>query len=274
MPRPKKKAEVKVEPTTFKEKPKKERTFRTDPNIPSGVYKITNIINSRVYVGTSDDINGRWKTHFRQLESNTHINTEFQNEWNEYGQKNFKHEILEIIYDPFLFPEKEKYYIDQYKDNGINAYNKSDPTNEYLKGRQEKIVVYKGGNQGINSKEFKLKKEYIIDWIIENFKDILDKLCLKVEEDKYFDKGKFDRWLLNNIKDEDIKRDIRLEGLINKIYNKMGLYIVQNKMYSYQFYKLGINIKREVEYVLVNDKMNRYLHNEKFNYRKRKEQRD
>ena len=62
-----------------------------------GIYKITNIINKKYYIGSSINIEKRWKGHIRQLNNNTHYNKHLQRAWNKYKQKSFKFEILETI---------------------------------------------------------------------------------------------------------------------------------------------------------------------------------
>ena len=61
-----------------------------------GVYKITNIINSKIYVGSSAvSIENRWKSHLSDLRCNKHHSGRLQNAWNKYGKDSFVFEILE-----------------------------------------------------------------------------------------------------------------------------------------------------------------------------------
>ena len=50
-----------------------------------GVYKITNIKNKKIYIGSSKNILQRWKNHIRELESTSHKNMFLQEDWDEYG---------------------------------------------------------------------------------------------------------------------------------------------------------------------------------------------
>lgn len=61
----------------------------------SGVYKIENTINNKVYVGYAKNILERFSCHKGDLKRNNHKNPHLQNAWNEYGIENFKFEILE-----------------------------------------------------------------------------------------------------------------------------------------------------------------------------------
>lgn len=64
-----------------------------------GIYKITNKINEKVYIGSSCDMPYRWKSHIECLINNTHNNMFLQQDFNTYGLVNFKFEIEEFIYN-------------------------------------------------------------------------------------------------------------------------------------------------------------------------------
>jgi len=82
-----------------------------------GIYKIENIINNKVYIGQSWDIESRWKNEIK-APPNDHIKSSFQ----KYGIDNFKftiiHELLLVenkIEIQNQLNELEKFYILQYK---------------------------------------------------------------------------------------------------------------------------------------------------------------
>ena len=89
----------------------------------TGIYKITNQINNKVYIGQSRDIEKRLANHKTYLRGNYHYNTYLQNSYNKYGEKNFKFEILKICKTKYL-DRFEKLYIKIYDainlDNGYN----------------------------------------------------------------------------------------------------------------------------------------------------------
>lgn len=60
----------------------------------TGIYSITNKINNRVYIGSSKDINRRWKQHINDLNKGTHINQSLQDDWRKYGENNFKFNVI------------------------------------------------------------------------------------------------------------------------------------------------------------------------------------
>lgn len=94
-----------------------------------GVYKITNVINGMFYIGSSNNIEYRWKCHIRDLKNNRHVNSHLQNAWNKYGEKNFVFSILEEC-DECVLRELEQKYIDDTnccsRNVGYNIANKTD----------------------------------------------------------------------------------------------------------------------------------------------------
>jgi len=77
----------------------------------SGVYKITNLINGKVYVGSATNLRDRKTTHLWQLKKGTHCNRYLQMAYNKYGWNNFEFSILEKcrIEDCVII---EQFYID------------------------------------------------------------------------------------------------------------------------------------------------------------------
>jgi len=102
----------------------------------SGIYKIYNIINKKVYIGCSSNISKRWNQHQSSLRKNKHINYLLQEDWNVIGESKFKFEIIELIEDKDILFEREQYWINHYNtyDNQV-GYNllKEDINNNPIK---------------------------------------------------------------------------------------------------------------------------------------------
>ena len=108
-----------------------------------GIYKITNVVNNKCYIGSSVRITERWYDHKTRLNANKHHSIKLQRSFNKYGSNNFVYEIIEECdIDNLLI--KEQYYIDLYNTykNGYNSVPKSgnnlgmkhsDETKEILK---------------------------------------------------------------------------------------------------------------------------------------------
>jgi hypothetical protein len=83
-----------------------------------GIYKITNKLNQKCYIGKSIDIETRWGEHTRNAKyvDRQTYNYPLYNAIRKYGIENFVFEILEetISNDEFMY-ERENYYYDLYK---------------------------------------------------------------------------------------------------------------------------------------------------------------
>ncbi len=85
----------------------------------SGIYKITNIINGKIYVGSAFDIGKRWYQH--KL-STSNPNSPISKAIKKYGEGSFLFEILEEVSNQFII-EREQYYLDSLQPFGKNGYN-------------------------------------------------------------------------------------------------------------------------------------------------------
>lgn len=59
-----------------------------------GIYKLTNTVNGKFYIGSSINCNSRRKVHFSKLRSNTHDNKHLQASFNKYGRDAFIFEVI------------------------------------------------------------------------------------------------------------------------------------------------------------------------------------
>lgn len=129
----------------------------------SGIYTITNIIDGKIYVGSSaKSIKLRISSHKNDLRKNKHKNPYLQNSWNFYGENNFVFEVLEY-YPSNLVISMEQYWI-----NMLNVTNRkygyniatvagstlgvkySDTQKENVKKGIQKV----GGNKGMFNPRF------------------------------------------------------------------------------------------------------------------------
>jgi group I intron endonuclease len=98
----------------------------------TGIYKILNKENNKVYIGSATDIKKRWRDHKWYLNHNLHHNSHLQSAWNKYGINNFEFSIIvECNIDELLIKENE--FIKRYDSlNNSYGYNVNDPRKIYL----------------------------------------------------------------------------------------------------------------------------------------------
>lgn len=152
--------------------------------VKSGVYKITNEITGKFYIGSSIDIDRRFLDHKRDLNNKTHVNIILQRSWDKHGEKAFSNTILEEC-SPSKCLEREQYYLDTlqpYKSIGYNigkhagggdnfTYN---PNKEEM--REKNRLMSLGENnamfgknhtdESIEKQKNKAKGRYSLDWFI------------------------------------------------------------------------------------------------------------
>lgn len=82
-----------------------------------GIYKITNLVNKKVYVGQSVNLEERKYRHFLELAGNRHDNSHLQSAFNKYGKENFVFEIIESFPNGISkegLTNREDFWIKQY----------------------------------------------------------------------------------------------------------------------------------------------------------------
>lgn len=100
----------------------------------SGIYMIVNKTNGKTYIGSSFDIEDRWRRHKSLLARNRHHNFHLQQSWNKYGPQNFKFTVEEIISEEDLL-ETEQQYLDLCKILPSFYYNTCYVAGAPMKGR-------------------------------------------------------------------------------------------------------------------------------------------
>lgn len=122
-----------------------------------GIYKITNTINNKFYIGSAFNIKQRIKKHFELLKRNKHHSIYFQNAYNKYGDSAFAISILECCNKNNILII-EQAYLDKIIDWKC-VYNMSRKAsgNNYLLTHPNKINIInkiKIGSKGKHTKPF------------------------------------------------------------------------------------------------------------------------
>jgi len=135
----------------------------------SGIYKITNVINKKVYIGSAISIKKRWKQHKRLLKNNKHYNTHLQSAYNKYGEVNFIYDIIETVEIDFLL-EREEFWIFELKANDNKfGYNKRIKPHSNLGIKLSKKTRFKLSISHLGNKHSDESKKKIGE---SNFKNI------------------------------------------------------------------------------------------------------
>ena len=179
-----------------------------------GVYKITNIINKKFYIGQSSNIKARWYYHKTKLKTNSHPNNELQREWNLYGSLNFKFNIL-IECETKELERLESDYI--YQLRAIeNGYNVNKPL-DYSLITDREIMRYKKKFLNYIKKEKKrilrysliikaLNINYNILRIVLNNITISDEIEFNIKIDKFTNYGEYQNAYLTIENKSDIQK--------------------------------------------------------------------
>lgn len=151
------------------------------------IYKITNSINDKVYIGkTSLTIQKRFQQHIR--DSKKYLDRPLYKAFNKYGIENFKIEEIETNIPDVKINEKEQFYIKKFNSyhNGYNATLGGDGIkykdyniDEIIKLNQQGLSCYEIANR-IN-----LDRRYISNLLKAN--------NIKVLSSKEFNKNKFSK---------------------------------------------------------------------------------
>jgi group I intron endonuclease len=140
-----------------------------------GIYKIENLHDKKIYVGSSINIENRKYKHFWMLERNKHDNAHLQYSYNKFGKEFFDFQILEECSLDTLI-EKENFYINYYKSNNDNhGYNlavvnefRRNTYNDEVKLKLSKYNINKNGNfNKFSLINIKTDVEYIFDNLVE-----------------------------------------------------------------------------------------------------------
>lgn len=82
------------------------------------VYMISNLVNGKVYIGSTNNINNRFSKHKSRLNNSTHHNNHLQNAWDKYGSDSFEFKTLMVC------PDNERNHCEQMFMDLYNSQNR------------------------------------------------------------------------------------------------------------------------------------------------------
>ena len=89
----------------------------------AGIYKLTNSLNDRFYIGSAVNLFIRERQHFWHLQSGNHQNNFLQKDYNKCGREAFAFHVIEIVQDATQLISAEQRYLDAYFDSTRMCYN-------------------------------------------------------------------------------------------------------------------------------------------------------
>lgn len=125
------------------------------------IYKISNIVNGKFYIGSTNDYERRHQEHLRQLKLGIHHNLYLQRAFNKYGEANFSNEIILEVKDP----NDLLYYEQVALDNAFKKYSKKQiyntstrsdrpPSHNELSAEKQASKILKLRNHGLQRPPF------------------------------------------------------------------------------------------------------------------------
>lgn len=101
----------------------------------SGIYGIYCKVNKKLYIGSSNNIERRWKIHRSLLKHNKHFNKYLQQSYNKYGLNEFIYLIIEEKEERFLL-NREKLFIYNLNTLIPSGFNIAENTTAPMLGRK------------------------------------------------------------------------------------------------------------------------------------------
>lgn len=121
----------------------------------SGIYKILNITNGKFYIGSSKNLDERWRIHKVDLNRNQHYNRHLQASWNKYGSDKFKFEVIEYC-ELLILLEREQHYL-----NTLNPqYNLSPTAGSPLGYKHTEDFKIKARNRQLGIKYIEVHRDF------------------------------------------------------------------------------------------------------------------
>lgn len=163
--------------------------------VTKDIYKITNRINGKIYIGQSKNPKERFQSHCSPSSNKSPVDCAI----NKYGRENFDFEIIEK--DIIDYNEKEKYWIAAYNSLVPNGYNISEG------GKGSSGINVSGENSS-----FSIYSQDLVDSVIEqlintnkSYSQIAEELGVNsIQTISYINKGK--QWKNNDVKSYPIRR--------------------------------------------------------------------
>ena len=140
-----------------------------------GIYKITNILDKKVYIGQSTNIKRRWEEHKKNVyKKDIH---RLYEAFRKYGMKNFKFEIIEIINNNEQKIDGDLHYkLDLLEAKYIREYDAENPDKGY-NSKPNGFIIATNRELATNIEDYE-RTEIISD----RFKSMINKVKNEIHE--------------------------------------------------------------------------------------------
>ena len=147
------------------------------------VYKITNKINNKLYIGITNNYKKRWANHKCKSAWNEQPNNQMYIDMQNYGIEKFEFEILAEV-EPEKLKETEQEFIETlkptYNSNRANGWDferykeyKNEHQKEYQKEYNNQLCFYNGENLTLNALVKRFRRAGIEHCVLEAKKHLL-----------------------------------------------------------------------------------------------------
>lgn len=123
-----------------------------------GVYEILNMVNGKKYVGSSIDIEKRWREHRHHLNKGAHANSHLQRAWDKYESKAFTFRVIEQVDGVQSLVQREQWWLDKARASRTQTYNVGDSVDCPTRGIQ--FNAERKAEMSIRSKQLWEDPEY------------------------------------------------------------------------------------------------------------------
>ena len=119
------------------------------PRTPA-IYKITNTVNGKFYIGSTANMRVRIRSHRNMLRSGSHHSMSLQRAWRKYGEENFEFSIIEHVKRVDDLMDREQEHLDSAQPFGRNGYNIARNANGSFGGGKNSCMFGKKASPGAN----------------------------------------------------------------------------------------------------------------------------
>ena len=220
-----------------------------------GIYEIRNLVNDKIYIGSSYHIYNRWSQHRQFLKKNIHNNKHLQRAWNKYSEEYFKFSIIEniIITDSFinmknLIIEREQYWIDETRCcNRDMGYNIATKAYSKLGVKDSEKVRKKKSIAMLQPKRRKIASETMTKTNNKRYKELGKDMCINNSLLNEIKVKEIDKYLYEGLSDSEIGEKFGVQYyIISDIRRGKTWNHITNRIYTKRNTKINISIALDI----------------------------